>query len=164
MLMAVFSFWKEGGMYKTLVIALLAFSLAACGSAASVPPTVPQKPTLTTDERAGVQLVKPRMQSMVTAAKDLQKLGGEIRATVDWQVKVRTAAQIITGGQKVISQAKLPAALAKPIQDTAATCAKPAETLLGMDTPTVAAVKTQNQALQQCITEMGTLQIALSGL
>lgn len=158
-----------------ITILLLALVLAACGDTApaSLPPTSPAAaadPTLTTAERAGIKTISERAKSMTAAAKDLQALGQEIRATVAWKVKVRTAAQIITGGQKTIAQVNLPAfytPLAQRTKMVTENCAKPAEALASasVDALSVAMVKAQDNALQRwCITELEHLQLSLDSI
>lgn len=153
---------------NNIVIFALALLLVACGAApaAVVPTTVPD-PTLTNAARQGVQTIRTRAASMTQAAQDLAALGQEIRATVAWKAQVRTAAQVITGGQQTIAQVQLPASYAPLAQRTkaiTANCAKPAESLLAAapDTLTTTMVRAQQDALQRwCVTELARLRASL---
>lgn len=109
-----------------------------------------------------MQTVATRAQSMAKAAQDLQRLGQELRATVEWQAKVKAAAQVITGGQKTIAPITFPALysnLEKSIKEGAANCAKSAEALLALSAPTTADVQAQRESLTRwCVTEMQKAQ------
>lgn len=156
---------------RRLLFVLVAFLLAACGSApaptAGTTPqaqaTVPLDPTLTVQERDAVQVVRVRGRSMITAAQELLALSREIRATTAWKSKVFTAADVITAGQGAIKNVTLSdyyAPLNKHTQDIATNCAKPAEEIqrLDVDRLSIAFLKTQQEALQRwCITEMDRL-------
>ena len=173
---------------RRFAIVLALCMLAACGSAPAAqesrpsppsrsealatigaginPPTLPPVPTLTAAERQGVQTARERTKSMVKAARDLQALGQELRATVEWKTKVRTAAQIITGGQKTIALVQLPALVAQRTKDITTNCAKPAESLVAADVDalSIAAVKAQGDVIQKCVTDLEQLQVSLDSL
>jgi hypothetical protein len=104
---------------------------------------------------------------MVQAVGDLRRLGQEIRATVEWKVKVRAAAAIITGGQTTIQQAALPARYgplklrAKTVTDA---CGAAVTGLPAVDALTIAAVAAIEPQLDVCERDLKRLQLSLSGL
>lgn len=166
-------------------IVIFAFLLVACGS--SSPPTTdqalatigtglnpatlpPAEPTLTAKEREDFATIAAHVQSMTKAATDLQTLSQEIRATTEWKTKVRTAAQIITGGQQTIAQIQLSdyyAPLAKRTTEAIDGCAKPAATLLALDISalTPASIEAQREPLQRwCVTELERIRLTVESL
>jgi hypothetical protein len=135
--------------------------------AAEIAPTSAPEPTLSADERAVVETMNTRAESMVQATRTLRQLGQEIRATAAWKGKVTAAAGIITGGQKVIQQAALPSrygplkATAKATTDA---CGAAVTGLPGVDSLTIAAVAHISPQLETCERDLKRLQLSLSGL
>jgi hypothetical protein len=125
------------------------------------------EPTLSVDERAVVETMNTRAESMVQATRDLRQLGHEIRATAAWKGKVTAAAAIITGGQKVIQQAALPSRYG-PLKDRAKgvtdACGAAVTGLPSVDALTIALVANIGPQLETCERDLKRLQLSLSGL
>ena len=155
---------------STLLLALL-LALAACGDtpapAASTTPAAPAEPTLTPAERAVVATWSTRTASMITAAKNLQALGQEIRADIAWKGRVQAQGAIITGGQQVIRDTPLPPRYGPlSTRATAAvdSCALIVRVLPSVDDLTIAALARQQQPLEACVTGLERVQLSLEGL
>jgi hypothetical protein len=135
--------------------------------AAEIVPTNAPEPTLSADERAVVETMNTRAGAMAQAARDLRQLGQEIRATVAWKGKVKAAASIVTGGQKVIQQAALPFRYG-PLKDRAKTvtdaCGAAVTGLPAADVLTIASVAHISPQLETCERDLKRLQLSLSGL
>lgn len=129
------------------------------------PPTASPAPTLTAEQRAAFETIALRAAAMKTAGETLVALGQDIRATTEWRQRVKTAAQVLTGSQKVIAAAQLPelyGPLTQRAADVTGRCAATAQALLAIDIGALAVkdVADQQADIQRwCITEMGRLQL-----
>lgn len=172
-------------MVKWLAI-MAAFLLASCGAPAvsqqdaqatafarinagliSSPPTavVTPFPTFTASERAAFETIAQRSAAMKAAGEQLITLAQAVRVDTTWRSQARTAAQVLTGSQKVISAAKLPALYA-PLSERAASvtgqCAAAAAAIIAVDAGALAIkdIAEHQEVIQRwCITEMGRLQV-----
>lgn len=165
-------------MKDLAILAILAALLISCGAPQAVNdptpaatietvPTAVPEPTLTSDERAVATMMSERAGAMVQAAQTLRQLGQEIRATAAWKGKVRAAASIITGGQKVIQQAALPTRYG-PLTDRAKSvtdaCGAAVAALPAIDALTVSSVAALDPQLTICERDLKRLQLSISGL
>lgn len=165
------------------VIVLL--SLTGCGGAPSPtadqavatigaglnPATLPPaEPTLTAKEKQDFATIAARAASMTKAAQELQTLGQAVRADVAWKTKVRTAAQVISGGQKTIAQIQFSdyyAPLAKRTKAAIEGCGGAAEAILAsdIDALTPAAVSAhQDELTRWCVIELERVRQTIESL